>query len=65
MPALRVGQPADLVLFETKGLLRLDASRLLSTGKNTPLDGRDMRGRVLLTVAAGRMVHGDWFAVPG
>ncbi len=62
VPGLRVGQPADLVLFETKGLLRLDASRLLSKGKNTPLDGRDMRGRVLLTVAGGQIVHGDWFA---
>ena len=62
-PALRVGAPADLVLFETKGLLRLDPARLESKGKNTPVAGRDLRGRVLLTVARGQIVHGDWFAV--
>jgi dihydroorotase len=61
-PGLRVGEPADLVLFETKGLRRLQAARMLSRGKNTPLDGREMRGRVLLTVAGGQVVHSQWFA---
>jgi dihydroorotase len=63
MPALRIGEPADLVLFDTKGLLRLDPSRLLSMGKNTPVADRDLRGRVLLTLAGGLTVHEDWFAV--
>jgi dihydroorotase len=63
VPALRVGEPAELVLFDTKGLLRFDSSRLLSMGKNTPLEGRDLRGRVLLTLAGGRIVHENWFAV--
>jgi dihydroorotase len=63
VPALRVGEPAELVLFDTKGLLRFDPSRLLSMGKNTPLEGRDLRGRVLLTLAGGRIVHENWFAV--
>jgi dihydroorotase len=63
MPALRVGEPADLVLFDTKGLLRLDPSKLRSMGKNTPVEGRDLRGRVLLTLSGGRTVHEDWFAV--
>jgi dihydroorotase len=61
-PGLRVGELADLVLFETKGLHPLQAGRMLSRGKNTPLDGRELRGRVLLTVAGGRVVHSDWFA---
>jgi dihydroorotase len=61
-PGLRVGETADLVLFETKGLRALDPAQMLSRGKNTPLVGREMRGRVLLTVAAGRVVHSDWFA---
>jgi dihydroorotase len=61
-PGLRIGELADLVLFETKGLRPLQAARMLSRGKNTPLEGREMRGRVLLTVARGELVHSDWFA---
>jgi dihydroorotase len=61
-PGLRVGESADLVLFETKGMRALDPAQMLSRGKNTPLVGREMRGRVLLTVAAGQVVHNDWFA---
>ena len=62
MPGLRVGETADLVLFETKGMRPLQPGRMLSMGKNTPLRGREMRGRVLLTVAGGQLVHSDWFA---
>jgi dihydroorotase len=61
-PGLRVGDTADLVLFETKGMRALDPAQMLSLGKNTPLVGREMRGRVLLTVASGKVVHNDWFA---
>jgi dihydroorotase len=61
-PGLRVGEVADLVLFETKGLRPLQPARMVSRGKNTPLGGREMRGRVLLTVAGGQLVHSDWFA---
>jgi hypothetical protein len=32
-------------------------------GKNTPVADRDLRGRVLLTLAGGLTVHEDWFAV--
>ena len=62
MPGLHVGKPADLVLFETKGLRRLEPADLVSLGKNTPLEGRELAGRVLLTVAGGQLVHSDWFA---
>jgi dihydroorotase len=32
---------------------------LLSKGKNSPLLGRDLPGRVLLTVAGGRLAYQD------
>ena len=32
---------------------------LASRGKNTPLLGRELPGRVLLTVAAGRLAYRD------
>jgi dihydroorotase-like cyclic amidohydrolase len=33
------------------------ADTLASRGKNTPLTGRDLAGRVLVTVAAGRLAY--------
>jgi dihydroorotase-like cyclic amidohydrolase len=32
---------------------------LLSRGKNSPLLGRDLPGRVVLTIAAGRLAYED------
>ena len=58
----RDGATADLVVFDRGD--RWDVSRveLASRGKNTPLLGRSLPGRVLLTVAAGRIAYQapDW-----
>ena len=51
------GAPADLVLFDPGVPFVLDRATLRSKSKNTPYDGRRMQGRVLLTVAGGRIVH--------
>jgi dihydroorotase len=61
-PALRLGTPADLVLFDTKGIWTVDTKDFLSRGKNTPLQGREVHGRVLLTVTGGRPVMSRWMA---
>ena len=34
-----------------------------SRGRNTPLKGRRMRGRVVMTVVGGKVVHGAEVAV--
>lgn len=52
---LAVGAPADLVLFDTSDSWTVDAASLRSKGKNSPLIGRTLPGRVLLTVAGGRI----------
>jgi dihydroorotase len=49
------GAPADLVVFDRSDRWRVEPSTLESKGKNSPLIGRDLPGRVLLTVAAGRI----------
>jgi dihydroorotase len=49
------GAPADLVVFDRSDRWRVDASALESKGKNSPLLGRELPGRVLLTVAEGRI----------
>jgi dihydroorotase len=49
------GAPADLVVFDRSEGWAVDAGSLVSKGKNSPLVGREVPGRVLLTIAAGRV----------
>ena len=51
------GAPADLVLCDIGAPLFLDADSLISKSKNSPFDGRRLQGLVLMTLAAGRIVH--------
>jgi dihydroorotase len=54
---LTEGAPADLVVVDAGNRWHVAADTLISRGKNTPLLGRDLRGRVLVTVAAGRLAY--------
>jgi dihydroorotase len=56
---LRVGAPADLILFDPNVPYVLDRTTLQSKSKNTPFDGARMQGRVLATFVGGRQVFGD------
>ncbi len=56
---LTEGALADLVLIDRSAGWRVEPGSLLSKGKNSPLIGRDLPGRVLLTVAAGRVAYRD------
>ncbi|MDQ3328183.1 MAG: dihydroorotase, partial [Chloroflexota bacterium] len=51
---IREGAPADLVLFDPHQEWLVDSEMLLSRGKNTPLHGHTLRGRVLMTVVGTR-----------
>jgi dihydroorotase len=51
---LDVGARANLVVIDRSRAWRVEASELRSLGKNTPLRGRDLPARVLVTVADGR-----------
>ena len=57
LASLAPGTPADLVLFDPNEEWTVDSSEFASKGRNTPLDGTKLRGRVVATIAAGRMVH--------
>ena len=54
--ALSPGTPADLTLFDPDAAWTVDVSRFASLGRNTPLDGVELRGRVAATVVNGRIV---------
>jgi dihydroorotase len=51
------GAPADLVVFDRSDPWTVTADTLASKGKNSPLLGMPVPGRVLLTVAAGRVAY--------
>lgn len=51
------GEPADLVVFDRSESWTVSADALVSKGKNSPLIGRQLSGRVLATIADGRMAH--------
>jgi dihydroorotase len=51
------GAPADLVVIDRSETWLVEAGSLRSKGKNSPLLGRELPGRVLLTVADGRLAY--------
>ena len=53
------GAPADLVVVDAGATWTVAPDALASRGKNTPLLGRELPGRVLLTVAEGRLAWRD------
>jgi dihydroorotase len=56
-PRIAVGAPANLTLIDTDGTWRVNAEGFRSRSANSWLLGRRLRGRIVLTLAAGRMVH--------
>jgi dihydroorotase len=56
---LTEGAPADFVVFDAGATWTVTAETLASRGKNTPLLARELPGRVLLTVAGGRLAYRD------
>jgi dihydroorotase len=53
---LRPGSRADIVIFDPDQLWVVDAARFASRSKSTPLHGQQLKGQVMLTMAAGAVV---------
>jgi dihydroorotase len=51
------GAPADLAVFDRSASWTVSAEDLSSKGKNSPLIGRQLSGRVLATFAAGSLAY--------
>ncbi|MFZ4617569.1 MAG: dihydroorotase [Rectinemataceae bacterium] len=54
---LAIGQKADLVLIDPDAGWTVDPERFRSRGKNSPVAGRRLRGRILMTIHEGRIVY--------
>jgi dihydroorotase len=59
---LRKGTPGDVTVFDPEERWTVDPGRFASKSRNTPFAGRELRGRVRLTVVGGRVV---WDAALG
>jgi dihydroorotase len=57
-PRIAVGATANLTLIDTAGSWRVKSETLHSRSVNSWLLGRRLRGRIQLTIAAGRVAHG-------
>jgi dihydroorotase len=55
--SLTVGAPGDVVVFDPQAEWTVEPELFASKGKNTPLAGRRLRGRVLATVYAGKVMY--------
>ena len=58
-PTLRVGSEANLVVFDRADRWTVADATFRSRGRNTPLMGRSLPGRVLLTIVRGRLCRGE------
>ena len=57
--SLDVGQPADICIFDPAEPWRITSDALRSQGKNTPLLGHEIMGRVKMTLVGGQIVFGN------
>ena len=57
--ALRVGERADIAIFDTREPYRIDTDDFLSMGKATPFEGEEVYGRCVLTLFGGEKVWSE------
>jgi len=56
---LAPGASADITVFDPQADWTVDISEFASKGKNTPLKGSVLRGRVMATIYSGKIVYRD------
>ena len=54
---LKVGSTADITIFAPNAEWTVDAASMESKGKNTPLSGKSLKGKVVATFFEGRRVY--------
>jgi dihydroorotase len=57
--SLEVGVAADVTIFDPDREWVVDTRAFASKGKNTPLAGSRLKGRVMATIAQGKLVYKD------
>jgi len=54
--SLSIGSDADICIFDPEKYWRMDRTKLVSQGKNTPFHGWELKGQVSYTIKAGEIV---------
>jgi dihydroorotase len=57
--SLKIGADADLIIVDPKAEWSVDAAKFASKSRNTPFHGWRLRGKVLYTIASGKVVVRD------
>ncbi len=55
--SLRVGAAADVTIIDPQADCTIDADTFYSKGRNTPFQGRRVKGKVVTTILEGRIVY--------
>jgi dihydroorotase len=63
-PRLRIGEAATCALFDPTAEWTVGETDWHSRSRNSPLVGMALRGKVLLTISGGRVIHQDPARVP-
>lgn len=56
-PAIAEGEEANLCLVDAEAEYEIDPQQFRSKSRNTPFAGRKVKGKVLMTIAAGRVAY--------
>jgi len=56
---LDIGAPADITIFDPDLEWTVDTKDFASKGKNTPLAGSRLKGKVMATISQGKLVYKD------
>jgi dihydroorotase len=57
--SLKANYPADVIIFDPDSVWKVDPDQFLSKGKNTPLSGETLKGKVKMTIYGGEIVYRD------
>ncbi len=55
--SLAPGKDADIVIIDPQETYKIDASKFVTKGRNTPFDGREVSGAVNYTICDGEIVY--------
>lgn len=56
---LQEGRPADVIVVDVEHPYKIDKTKFVSKGRNTPFNGREVKGKVLYTICDGKVVYSE------
>ena len=54
---ISIGKDGDMVLIDLDKTFTVDSKNFVSKGKNTPFEGREYFGEVVMTIKSGKVVY--------